>query len=227
MPSAAIDPSRTAALAVRPHTARATSGVNRASAGWFINAIVLSDTVVRHEAEERRLLELHRESLSERTVEHRVAGRVGELGEYDGVLVGERRRTAAIDHARDSGGDDDCGRADREPPRAETPERRVRRHRSAVPVSQTFEIGAQVGGVLIAERAISLQAFRDDAFQLRRLLDAQPDGRRGPGPLGHFVEDQAEAPDVGAMIDGFAAGLLRRHVGDGSDHHALARRGVW
>ena len=54
-----------------------------------------SDAFVGDEAEERRLLKLHRESLSERIVEHRIAGRVGELGEHDRVLVGERRRTAA------------------------------------------------------------------------------------------------------------------------------------
>ena len=77
-----------------------------------------SDAIIRDEAEERRLLKLCRESLAQRVVEHRIAGPVGELGEDDRVLVGQRRRTAAIDHARDSGGDDDGGRADREPPRA-------------------------------------------------------------------------------------------------------------
>ena len=92
-----------------------------------------SDAFVGDEAEERRLLELHRESLSQRIVEHRIAGRVGELGEHDRVLVGQRRRTAAIDHARDGGGDDDGGRADREPPRAATPGRRSRRHRCVRP----------------------------------------------------------------------------------------------
>ena len=184
-----------------------------------------SDAVVRHEAEERRLLELNRESLPERLVEHRIAGRVGELAEHDRVLVGERRRTAAIDHARDSGGDDDSGRADREPPRAATPERRLRRHRGALPASQTFEIGAQVGGVLIAKFALSLETLRDDSLQLRRRLDAQPDGLRGPRPLDHFVEHQAEAPDVGAVIHGLAAGLLRRHVGGCSHHDTLPRAG--
>ena len=50
-----------------------------------------SDAFVGDEAQERRLLKLHRESLSERIVEHRIARRVGELGEHDRVLVGERR----------------------------------------------------------------------------------------------------------------------------------------
>ena len=80
-------------------------------------------------------------------------------------------------------------------------------------------------GVLISKFAISLQTFRDDALQLRRRLDAQPDGLRGPRPLDHFVENQAEAPDVGAVIHGLAAGLLRRHVGGCSHHDTLPRAG--
>ena len=36
------------------------------------------------------------------------------------------------------------------------------RHRCALPASQTFEIGAQVGGVLIAKFALRLEALRDD-----------------------------------------------------------------
>ena len=62
-----------------------------------------SDAFVGDEAEERRLLELHRESLSQRVVEHRIAGRVGELGEHDRVLVGERRRPRREDVTRPRG----------------------------------------------------------------------------------------------------------------------------
>ena len=159
-----------------------------------------ADAFVRDEAEEGRLLKLHRESLSERLVEHRVARRVGELGEYDRVFVGERRRTVGIDSARDDGGDEDGRRTIREPQRAQTPGRRVRRHRRALPVSQTFEIGAQVGRVLITRISIRLQELRDDGLQLGRFLDAQPDGPRGPRPLDHLLENQAEAPDVAAVI---------------------------
>ena len=36
-------------------------------------------------------------------------------------------------------------------------------------------------------------------------------------PLEHFVENAAEAEDVGAMIDGVAANLLGRHVADGAE----------
>ena len=78
---------------------------------------------------------------------------------------------------------------------------------------------------MIAKFALSLKTLRDDAFQLRRRLDAQPDGLRGPRPLDHFVEHQADAPDVGAMIHGLAAGLLRRHVGGCAHHDTLPRAG--
>ena len=53
-----------------------------------------SDALVGDQAEERRLLELHRKALSQRFVEHRIAGRVGELSEHDAVLVGERSPVA-------------------------------------------------------------------------------------------------------------------------------------
>ena len=65
------------------------------------------DAFVGDEAQERRLLKLHRESLSERIVEHRVAGRVGELSEHDAVRVGERRRSRIEDVAHS--GQSDCG----------------------------------------------------------------------------------------------------------------------
>ena len=50
LPSAAIDPSRTAALPVRTHTPCARSAVNRASGGWFIN-----NSVLRMRSSEMRL----------------------------------------------------------------------------------------------------------------------------------------------------------------------------
>ena len=66
-----------------------------------------ADAIVGDEAEKRRLPELHGESLSKRLVEHRVARRVDEVGEHDGVFVGQRRRTAKIRPRRDCGRDDD------------------------------------------------------------------------------------------------------------------------
>ncbi len=39
----------------------------------------------------------------------------------------------------------------------------------------------------------------------------------GQAAGGHLIEDGAEAEEIGARIDFFAAGLLGRHVGDGAD----------
>jgi hypothetical protein len=39
----------------------------------------------------------------------------------------------------------------------------------------------------------------------------------------HFVEHDAESPDVDALVDNFAARLLRRHIGGGAEDDAHAR----
>ena len=41
----------------------------------------LTDALIRDQAEERRLLQLHRQTLPQGVVEHRVAGGVHEIGE--------------------------------------------------------------------------------------------------------------------------------------------------
>ena len=137
----AIDPSSTAALAgPHAHTLRNVGSQPR------IRRLVhqrqrFPDALLRHQAEERRLLELHRESLSQRVVEHRIAGRVGEIGEHDRVLVGQRRRTAAIDRAGDCRRDDDrCG--DRQPQR-----RAARRAPGATSIAAA---GREAAGVAVA-----------------------------------------------------------------------------
>ena len=53
---------------------------------------LLLDLPVRNQAEERRLLKLHGQSLAQRVVKHRVAGLVLEIREDNRVLLGERRR---------------------------------------------------------------------------------------------------------------------------------------
>ena len=88
-----------------------------------------------------------------------------------------------------------------------------------------FEIKTQIGGVLIAQIAFRLETFRDDSFQLGRRLNAQSDGLRRARTLDHFVEHQAEAPDVGAVVHFLAARLLRCHVGGCSHHDALPGAG--
>ena len=62
----------------------------------------LADAFRRHDAQKRRLLELHGEPLAQRLVEHRVAGRVREIGEDDGVLVGQLRRAMQVHVAADN-----------------------------------------------------------------------------------------------------------------------------
>lgn len=70
----------------------------------------LLDAVVRHEAEERRLFELDDQSLAQRDVERRIAGRVREFGEQHRVLVAKRGRRAPPGGVRrhDHGCDHEC-----------------------------------------------------------------------------------------------------------------------
>ena len=60
LPKLEIEPSMVAALAVRWQTSRASSGVSRASFGWFISCQRLGDALVRNQAEKGRLLQLRR-----------------------------------------------------------------------------------------------------------------------------------------------------------------------
>ena len=48
--------------------------------------------------------------------------------------------------------------------------------------------------------------------------------REGCAARQHLVKDTAERPDVGALVDGLSARLLRAHVGRGAEDHALACR---
>jgi hypothetical protein len=52
---------------------------------------------------------LYCEPLSKRLIEYRVARRVDEVGQHDGVFVGQRWRTAKIEPPGDSSGDEDDG----------------------------------------------------------------------------------------------------------------------
>ena len=90
-----------------------------------------SDALLGDEAEERRLLQLHRQSLSQRIVEHRIAGRVGELGEHDRVLVGQRRRRSRIEDVAHRGQGDCGGGRGNDDPSGRVPSRAAARGPSA------------------------------------------------------------------------------------------------
>src|SRR5215831_3031553 len=56
----------------------------------------LLDRLVGDHAEERRLLQLYRQPAAEGLVKHRIARTIGEIGEHNGVLVGEQPGLAAL-----------------------------------------------------------------------------------------------------------------------------------
>ena len=105
---------------------------------------------------------------------------------------------------------------------------------------KALKIGADVGGVVVAEVAIFLEAFGDDFFELEREFGIEAERRSwfaaedffeddaggfaGEGQLasGHFVEDDGEGEEVGASVEIFAADLFGRHVGDGANGGAWA-----
>src|SRR2546423_8389027 len=61
----------------------------------------LAHTIFREDVQERRLTELHGQSLLERSVKDRVSGRVDEVRQQDGVLFGQgTRATVANENDR-------------------------------------------------------------------------------------------------------------------------------
>ena len=79
--------------------------------------------------------------------------------------------------------------------------------------------------LLVAELAVGLEAFRDDALQFGGLLDAEPDGRHRTRSRRHLIEHKTQRPEVGAVIDHLAASLFGRHVCRRPEDHAALRRG--
>src|ERR1700747_621062 len=93
------------------------------------------------------------------------------------------------------------------------------------------QIGAHIGGGLIAHRAIFFERFVDDALEFGRYRGIQTDRRNGSAIQnsfenyagsragkgrcagGHFVENGAEREEIGAAIEFAAANLLGRHGG--------------
>ena len=119
------------------------------------------------------------------------------------------------------------------------------RERLAVLI-EAIEIGRQIARRLIALGGIRIEAARDqpvDRFRNRRVDRSHRWWRMLHAPLElfkgvsrgsfasakqHVREDQSERVEIGALIDGFALGLLRRHVldrsEDGSRHRDVRRR---
>ncbi len=105
---------------------------------------------------------------------------------------------------------------------------------------QALKVGADVGGVLIAEVAIFLEALADDFFESGREIGIEAKRRDGSsiedffeddaggfaveGKLagGHFVEDDGEGEEIGASVEIFGADLFGGHVGYGADGGAGA-----
>src|SRR5262249_39322111 len=66
---------------------------------------VLADLRIVEDFQKRRLLEVDGESFAQRSIKNRIASVVGEFGQYQYVLVGERRRTDTLLQEQESGND--------------------------------------------------------------------------------------------------------------------------
>ena len=93
-----------ALLPARWQTSRATSGVSLVPAGLVIRLQVGRDAILGEHVEEWRLIERDGQRGFQRVVEHGIAGAVGEVGDNDGVLVGQPRRAlrAIVEPANDN-----------------------------------------------------------------------------------------------------------------------------
>ncbi len=69
---------------------RATAAVTGVSGGRLMKRERLAHALIGDNVQERRLFELDGQRLLERAVEHRVAGRVAEVGDQDAVAGGQR-----------------------------------------------------------------------------------------------------------------------------------------
>ncbi len=104
--------------------------------------------------------------------------------------------------------------------------------------TQTLEVGADVGRRLVAKVPVLFERLGDNPVDVRRhgrveaargrwvaVEDAVEDHRRRVAGEAlparcHFVQDDTERKEIGARIQGFAAGLFGRHVGHGADRGA-------
>ncbi len=205
----------------------------------------LLDAALGDKAQERRLFKLHRQTLTQRIVEHRIVGAIGKVGEDDGVFGVQGGRAPWIKvqtHGYNRDGQK-CGGGKppafashtlKPPTSAASGARRARDvARGLLP--EALEIGADVCSFLVAQLTVFLERDADDFFQLRGNLFVQASGGsrrlvenrfvnhsgcvagKGEAAGGHFIEHRAEGEQVSAGIEFLAASLLGRHIGNGAD----------
>ena len=95
-----------------------------------------------------------------------------------------------------------------------------------ISVRYALEIRAEFRPARVAEVANRLQGFADDGGQLgwKSAIDRYRAifGKRKP-TCRHFVQHNAETPDIAARVRVEPAHLLRRHVMRRADDHARLR----
>jgi len=96
LPRWSIEPSSTAALAVRSQISLVQLRSEPRICRLAHQTQRPLDALVGDEAEERGLFQLHRQSLAKRSIKYRVASLILEIGQDNGVLLGESRGTVKI-----------------------------------------------------------------------------------------------------------------------------------
>ncbi len=178
---------------------------------------------------------------------HLAPGEERQLAKAGGLLRRGRRLGAAPHRPEERGRDEDAeekggereGRAPGHGRARRCGRRRRRRRGRGLPpsVEEVLDDDAGVGHVVQPSPRVAFEAAAEEVADGRRQagrekgpvgVGAQDRGERvahrlaGEEPLSreHLPEDDAEGPDVGALVHRLAAGLLGAHVGRGPEDHA-------
>ena len=175
----------------------------------------------------------------------RVAGRVLERENGHRPDRGSPAGLPVQGARHDGDGRDEDGRSDQEKAPA-LPWRRSRpqpRSRRPVPL-QVAQVDEEVAGRGVTAVAVLLEALADDALELGGNVVSRPREGLGSGVAdlvdrlggrvpderkaadGQLVEDDAEAEEVGPVVDLLAERLLRAHVGHGAHDEPGLRPGL-